>query len=147
MRGDAEVLFRNKAYLSAHVLAVFSIEEFGKSVFLAKKYFAGTGVNEDEYEKIFTKHPAKISFFLEQTADILPVKGDRQWTIEFFRRMGKEEHERKMRSIYVDWESGKWLLPSTKDNDEIQGHAFEAKKAASFMWYFAKEALRGIFPK
>jgi len=71
---------RNKGYSSAHALAVFSFEEFCKSVLLSKKYFAGTGVTKDEYDKIFTKHPAKISFFLEQTADILPKKEDRELT-------------------------------------------------------------------
>lgn len=147
LRRDAEVLFRNKGYSSAHVLAVFSFEEFGKSVLLSKKYFAGTGVTKDEYDKIFTKHPAKISFYLEQMADILPKKEDRELTIEFFKRMGEEEHKRKMKSIYVDWESGKWLSPRTMDEGEIQGQAFDAKKAASFMCFFAEEALKGIFPK
>ena len=147
LRGEAEILFRNKAYLSAHVLAVFSIEEFGKSVFLSKTYFAGMGVTEDEYKKIFTGHSAKISFLLEQTADILPKTEDREVTMQFFKQMGKEEHDRKIRSLYVDWDNGKWLLPSAMGEDEIQGQASDAKRAASFMSYFAKESLQGNFPK
>lgn len=147
LRGDAEVVFNNRAYLSAHVLAVFSSEEFGKSVFLSKKYHDGLGVSEEEYDKIFTKHPAKISFFLEQTAEILPNEKDREKTIVWFKRMGKEEHQRKMKSIYVDFEAGKWLLPNSMDEEESKAQALEAKRTASYMCYAAEQALKGNFPK
>ncbi len=147
LRKDAEILFQNKAYSTAHVSAVFSIEEFGKSVFLSRRYYKGIGVTDDEYEKIFTKHPAKISFFLEQTADLLPNVEDRDETIELFKRLGREEHERKMKSIYVDFDAGKWLTPNTMLEDESRVQAFEAKKTASYMWYSAKQALKGSFPE
>ena len=145
LRFDAEVLFQSGKYVSAYTLAIFSSEEFGKSVFLSKNHYEGKGVTRQEYKDVFTKHPAKISYFLEQTAEMLREE-DRPETVEWFRKMGTQEHFRKIRSLYVDWASGKWSLPDALNEDDMRAQAIEAKRMASIYSKFAEEALKGNSP-
>lgn len=64
---EAKLLANNKAYSRAFALGVLSLEEVGKVVFLTLYYhedrFTLSEKDNKKFCKLFSSHPAKISFF------------------------------------------------------------------------------------
>ncbi|NVM37443.1 MAG: AbiV family abortive infection protein [Candidatus Lokiarchaeota archaeon] len=64
---EAKLLAKNKAYSRAFALGVLSLEEAGKVVFLTLCYhedrFTLSEKGAKKFWKLFSSHPAKISFF------------------------------------------------------------------------------------
>ncbi|GEM_PF-1996804 len=94
---EAELLCENCRYARAMALALFAIEEIGKSQIVAD--FFNDMVSNSEMEEAFKKHEIKSAYnFRKFVLDNM--------TIEYNPSDGKEYHKTRMEALYVDYLDG-----------------------------------------
>ncbi len=136
---DACILFHNKRYITASILAIYSLEEIGKSIELLKLSKNGKDLSKSKWNKLtqWGAHKRKIrngrKLALKDLEERLQMPG--KVTANKFEQahsiLSSHYNEMKKQYLYVGLEDNKWTSPTILGESQLimasmdLGHSFE----------------------
>jgi len=118
---DARTLAAAGNWPRAHALAVLSLEEVGKAGICTISLGVPGLLDPAEFWKSFYQHPAKLLWATGLLQVVIREPGSP--VVQLYEQLADEskaEHLRKLRGLYVDYESGRILIPADISADEAR---------------------------
>jgi AbiV family abortive infection protein len=118
---DARTLAAAESWPRAHALAVLALEEVGKGDICTIALSVPGVLDAADFWKSFYNHPAKLHWaigFLQ-----VVIREPAGPVVQLYEQLGDEskaEHLRKLRGLYVDYESGRIIAPAGIGASEAQ---------------------------